>query len=85
MFVVLEQKRIKGKRSHGERIRCRTLSPLPDFSPDPLDDYDYDGDEHYFDNKDIPKPFEDMSEFESCFTLMPPGEKRFSRFEFFMY
>ena len=65
------------RRPRGSKPKSRSLSPVPDFAPPPGDDYDYDGDEHYFDSKVIPLPFENMTEFESCFTLMPPGEKRF--------
>jgi len=65
------------RRPRGSKPKSRSLSPVPDFAPPPGDDYDYDGDEHYFDSKAIPLPFENMTEFESCFTLMPPGEKRF--------
>ncbi|KAE9551402.1 hypothetical protein FO519_005382 [Halicephalobus sp. NKZ332] len=65
------------RRPRGSKPKSRSLSPVPDFAPVPGDDYDYAGDEHYFDSKVIPLPFENMSEFESCFTLMPPGEKRF--------
>lgn len=60
--------------------KSRSISPVPEFNPSPDDPYDYDADEHYFDNKEIELPFENMEQFSECFTVMPPGEKRFGNF-----
>uniref|UniRef100_A0AC34RB98 Uncharacterized protein n=1 Tax=Panagrolaimus sp. JU765 TaxID=591449 RepID=A0AC34RB98_9BILA len=67
----------KEKKTRSDRPKSRSVSPIPDFKPSADDPYDYDADEHYFDNKEMPLPFENMSEFETCFTMMPAGEKRF--------